>query len=204
MKESNATVEQWFDEGVKRGHRMMHVLCDTFNYEQYPVYDRLPDESLGEMQRIEECYTLSEPFESQLLKNRRPPYSRTPSTYARHYKSCRLMPNEKPDGLKAIELVTAELKKLGVDFGRSVRLVSHEETVSIPSWASSFQGNFGNGGNGWTNYGIKIIVDGVELHDMYDTRLVTLAPHVAATEMMAAIVRHLLTRKEQTTEDNTD
>ena len=36
-----ATVEdlsEWFDEGKKRGATHVVIMCDTFNYDDYPVY----------------------------------------------------------------------------------------------------------------------------------------------------------------------
>jgi hypothetical protein len=56
----------WFDEGVKQGATHMIVACDTFDYDDYPVYVR-PDEDVrkreetirnSSMQRVMEVYKL--------------------------------------------------------------------------------------------------------------------------------------------------
>lgn len=38
MTASKADISEWFDTGKKAGHSYMIVVCDTFDYEDFPVY----------------------------------------------------------------------------------------------------------------------------------------------------------------------
>lgn len=38
MAANRTQLEQWFDEGVRQGATHMVVVCDTFDYDDYPVY----------------------------------------------------------------------------------------------------------------------------------------------------------------------
>jgi len=64
MATSVKEIERWFDEGVKQGATHMIVVCDTFDWEDYPKYvmpgqnAREVSEHLGEMQKLMECYKL--------------------------------------------------------------------------------------------------------------------------------------------------
>lgn len=66
MKESKATVEGWLDEKAAEGFDFMFVVCDTFDYSQYPVGVKATDfwstydcYNGPNMQRIEGFYDLS-------------------------------------------------------------------------------------------------------------------------------------------------
>lgn len=69
-------IRSWFDRGVETGAKHMIVVCDSFDYEDYPVY--VPTtEAFGEvfdqyngknMQRIMEVYDLSKPWPSTYKK----------------------------------------------------------------------------------------------------------------------------------------
>lgn len=66
MRESQSTVERWVNEKAAEGFDFMFVVCDTFDYEQYPVGVRA-SEFWGKydhyngpnMQRIEGFFDLS-------------------------------------------------------------------------------------------------------------------------------------------------
>ncbi len=68
----------WFDEGVRRGDRWMLVCCDTFDYEDYPVYvqaDDDPHEAVRQhrgvnMQDVHEVYNLGMNKQTQLNEPR--------------------------------------------------------------------------------------------------------------------------------------
>ena len=66
--------EQWFDLGIQEGKRYLIVVCDTFEYNDYPVYvaegedfykkyDKLDGKY---MQKIMEVYDLKMDRETQL------------------------------------------------------------------------------------------------------------------------------------------
>ena len=71
MATTREEISEWFDEGVRQGATHMVVVCDTFAYEDYPVYVK-PTENVydvydknggdkGEndnMQRVMEVYDL--------------------------------------------------------------------------------------------------------------------------------------------------
>lgn len=67
---SRETLEQWFNRGVERKATHMIVVCDTFSYDDYPVYvldagqlENAKSQYDGvNMQRIMETYDLSKPF----------------------------------------------------------------------------------------------------------------------------------------------
>ena len=70
---SKKTTQEWFQEGVKEGASHMIVVCDTFEYEDYPVYIK-PEEDFWKayesydevnMQHIMEVYDLAKEFEEQ-------------------------------------------------------------------------------------------------------------------------------------------
>ena len=68
------TISEWFDKGKEQGHSHMLIVCDTFDYEDYPVYVGI-DENVEKiynqyngpnMQRVMEVYKLSDDKEVQL------------------------------------------------------------------------------------------------------------------------------------------
>jgi hypothetical protein len=67
MAATEQDIMEWTARGKRQGATHMIVVCDTFSYEDYPVYVS-PDESLGEirsnyddknMQRIMEVVELT-------------------------------------------------------------------------------------------------------------------------------------------------
>jgi hypothetical protein len=70
-------ISQWFDRGVKKGATHMIVVCDTFDYEDYPVYvfpeddvDKLYDTHNENMQKVMEVYNLKMNKDVQLKECR--------------------------------------------------------------------------------------------------------------------------------------
>lgn len=64
----------WFDSGVAQGATHMVVVCDTFDYEDYPVYVS-PNQDVGQvfreydgpnMAKVMEVYDLAKDRDSQL------------------------------------------------------------------------------------------------------------------------------------------
>jgi hypothetical protein len=56
----------WFDEGVRKGATHLIVVCDTFNYEDYPIYvmpgedarKKAAEKDGSNMQKVMEVYDL--------------------------------------------------------------------------------------------------------------------------------------------------
>jgi hypothetical protein len=73
---SRAQIEQWFDRGIEQGKRFMVVVCDTFDYEDYPVFTDTDQECTdkvkapGDMQRVMEVYDLRLDKNTQLNTDR--------------------------------------------------------------------------------------------------------------------------------------
>ena len=76
MAATKQDIRQWFLDGVELHATHMIVVCDTYDYEDYPVYV-MPDDdvrkieakhqlSAGNMQRVMEVYNLSLDREEQL------------------------------------------------------------------------------------------------------------------------------------------
>lgn len=75
---SMSEIREWFKEGKKGGATHMIVVCDTYDYEDYPKYV-YPGQSVHlveqetnrkEMQRVMEVYYLKGDMETQLNQNR--------------------------------------------------------------------------------------------------------------------------------------
>lgn len=67
-------ISDWFDRGVAKGATHMVVVCDTFDWEDYPHYV-MPGEDPkeykpGEMQKVMEVYALHLPKLDQLGERR--------------------------------------------------------------------------------------------------------------------------------------
>lgn len=77
MSATKTDIQQWVEEGVKRGATHVIIALDTWDYENYPVYVQ-PGESVKEQvdsyqskeDRIDEVYNLSLNIEEQLNQRR--------------------------------------------------------------------------------------------------------------------------------------
>lgn len=64
MAATRQEIDGWFDRGVAQKALHMLVVCDSFDYDDYPVFTNTDDECLqkykypGEMQRVMEVYDL--------------------------------------------------------------------------------------------------------------------------------------------------
>ncbi|MDP2934656.1 MAG: hypothetical protein Q8N59_02755 [bacterium] len=71
-------IKKWFEAGVKEGATHMIVVCDTFDYDDYPVYVSKDEDVQGEynkyhgknMQQVMEVYSLRLDMEMQLNEER--------------------------------------------------------------------------------------------------------------------------------------
>lgn len=72
MPTTKQDISEWFDRGVKDGQSHMIIVCDTFDYCDYPSYAKTKEQAEnilktpGEMQRVMEVYNLSMDKEKQL------------------------------------------------------------------------------------------------------------------------------------------
>lgn len=79
MATTKEDIKEWIKQGKAQGATHMIVVCDTFDWEDYPVYVK-PDEDVrkrydsyasgANMQKVMEVYNLSKNIETQ-LKTRR-------------------------------------------------------------------------------------------------------------------------------------
>ena len=71
-------IKNWFQQGVDTKATHMIIVCDTFDYEDYPVYVKqdekvsevLPKYDRSNMQKIMEVYDLSLDMKMQLEESR--------------------------------------------------------------------------------------------------------------------------------------
>jgi len=78
MPATRDEIAAWFDRGVALGATHMIVVCDTFSYEDYPVFVK-PEEDVRaretefaeqSMQKIMEVYDLKRDRDAQLAEHR--------------------------------------------------------------------------------------------------------------------------------------
>ncbi len=78
MAVTREEIARWFDEGKTKSATHMIIVCDTFDYEDFPVYvlpnedarKKAEEEKAKPMQKVMEVYSLSLPMESQLEERR--------------------------------------------------------------------------------------------------------------------------------------
>lgn len=73
------TIARWFQAGVEKKATHMIVVCDTFDYDDYPVYVHADEDALDmvekrfsgqNMQKVMEVYDLSLDMQQQLQETR--------------------------------------------------------------------------------------------------------------------------------------
>jgi hypothetical protein len=78
MSTSKETLSLWFDQGVRNGFTHMIVFCDTFDWEDYPVYTTSATEARAEvanthgadMTKVMEVYNLQKDKAAQMAEHR--------------------------------------------------------------------------------------------------------------------------------------
>ena len=78
MAASKVDINEWFDSGLEQGATHLIVVCDSFDWEDYPVFVRpgqdarevSNDYSGQEMQRVMEVYSLSQDKDTQMAQHR--------------------------------------------------------------------------------------------------------------------------------------
>lgn len=75
---SSEDISRWFDLGVAKGATHLIVVCDSFSYEDYPVFvvsgqdpHRVANEYSSNMQRVMEVYNLHLPKGEQVNSGKR-------------------------------------------------------------------------------------------------------------------------------------
>lgn len=72
MAATREDIRVWFQRGVKSGDTDMVIVCDTFDYEDYPCYFKNPENARtkfrypGSMQKVMEAYDLTGDMEEQI------------------------------------------------------------------------------------------------------------------------------------------
>jgi hypothetical protein len=73
MATTREEIRGWFLEGKKQGATHMIVACDTFDWEDYPVYvspqENVQEKAAGQ-EKIMEVYSMSMDMEMQLNEGR--------------------------------------------------------------------------------------------------------------------------------------
>ena len=76
MGTSRGTISGWFDRGVAQGSKYMLVICDTYDWSDYPVYVETGKdcwsryENPGNMAKVMEVYDLQRNKEIQMRAHR--------------------------------------------------------------------------------------------------------------------------------------
>ncbi len=78
MSTTKKDIERWFKEGAKEGATHMLVVCDTFDWDDYPVYVKEGEDVKEiekkyhgkDMQKVMEVYNLKQPMNKQLKEIR--------------------------------------------------------------------------------------------------------------------------------------
>jgi hypothetical protein len=79
MGTTREEIKEWLERGKSKKATHLIVVCDTFSYEDYPVFVKEGEDpkeiakkynNLDEMSRVMEVYDLSKNIESKLGENR--------------------------------------------------------------------------------------------------------------------------------------
>ena len=78
MAATQLDIERWFDEGIEYNYTHMIIVCDTFDWSDWPLYvsshedaKTVADENdMVNMQRIMEVYNLSMDKDAQIRQRR--------------------------------------------------------------------------------------------------------------------------------------
>ena len=77
MAASAADISEWFDKGIAEGATHMIIVCDTWDYDDYPVYVKKGEDvhkrekkyNDSNMQKVMEVYNLSISKDEQMKDN---------------------------------------------------------------------------------------------------------------------------------------
>lgn len=74
MAAKRQDIKRWFQQGAREGATHMIVVCDTFDWDDYPVYVKKGEDARTikrqfdgkDMQKVMEVYNLTEPMPEQI------------------------------------------------------------------------------------------------------------------------------------------
>lgn len=77
MTATRDDIRTWLAQAKAQGASHLIIMHDTFDHENYPIYVKptesartIAHEKTGNMQRVEECYSMALDIETQLLEHR--------------------------------------------------------------------------------------------------------------------------------------
>ena len=76
MAATKDDISGWFDRGVSEGAKFMLVICDTYDYDDYPMFFSNGKDCAekfkkpGNMQSVMECYDLTADKDAQMRERR--------------------------------------------------------------------------------------------------------------------------------------
>lgn len=78
MTATKQDIERWLIEGTRKGATHVIIACDTFDYDNYPVYvmpgedarQKFDDTCFKNMTIVDECYNLSMDIKEQMSRYR--------------------------------------------------------------------------------------------------------------------------------------
>ena len=76
MAATRQDIQRWFEEGVEKGATHMIVICDTYDWEDYPVYVSKEEDvrkvydEWRKTQRVMEVYSLKMSMADQMNEHR--------------------------------------------------------------------------------------------------------------------------------------
>ena len=77
MTATTSDISRWFDSAIEQQATHMIVVCDTYDWEDYPVYVNKPDDVheieykiKGNMQKVMEVYKMSMDKNQQMNQHR--------------------------------------------------------------------------------------------------------------------------------------
>ena len=78
MTITRENIREWLEDGAEEGATHVIVICDTFSYEEYPVFvsssekvsDKVNSYRSKDMQTVMEVYNLSMDWDEQLKRER--------------------------------------------------------------------------------------------------------------------------------------
>ena len=74
MPTTRKDIREWLECAKEFGATHMVVMCDTFDWDDYPVYvlpgENPREKAMGDMQKPMECYNMSMDLEEQIAEHR--------------------------------------------------------------------------------------------------------------------------------------
>lgn len=136
MASTKEEIRNWLNTGLQQGNSHVLIVCDTFDYSDYPVY--IPhgtnprDFKVGEMQRVMECYSMDLPFEDQLKEGRSSNWQMFPKTLEVVDELEQLREESKANQLaKSYETLEDDIMRLRTDIRAQAQLLKEMDLPVI-------------------------------------------------------------------------